>query len=104
MYTLSVVPPRNDVYWDAIRRWAADLNSDGCTAVKDWYLDACLEHDCHWRTAKTLWGDTITTKQANERFRAVMQSRSRLGRYSPVSWVRWVGVTIASPFLGHATK
>lgn len=95
---LRYIPSRISKYWDAIRRRAAELASDGCTLVADFYLDACLEHDVHWRTGRTLDGALISTRQANLRFRYVIQNRSPFGRLSPMSWWRWAGVSIAGIF------
>ena len=93
--------PEDHPYWVDVRRRAFLLRSDGCTGVRDVYRDSCLEHDLHWRTGYTLHGLPITTIQANRRFRKVIQSRSPFGRWSPLAWWRWVGVTIGSLFLDH---
>lgn len=93
--------PANSEYWDHVRFVATQLHSDGCTGVPEFYRDACLEHDIHWRTGRTTFDDTITTAEANTRFRRVIQSRSRLGRCSPLSWWRYAGVTIGARFLSH---
>lgn len=95
------VPPRCSDYWRAIRAKASMLGSDGCTDVLDLYVDACYEHDIHWRTGQTLYGVPITTAQANRRFRKVIQSRDPLGRFSPLSWWRFFGVTIGGKFMSH---
>ena len=95
------VPPRESGYWEKVRIEALRLKSDGCTFVSDIFLEACYEHDIHWRTGKTLEGLAITVAQANTRFRLVIQHRSRFGRYSPIAWIRWTGVLIGSKFLKH---
>jgi hypothetical protein len=95
---LQAVPARASAYWNAIRLRASELASDGCTLVADFYLDACLEHDVHWRTGKTLYGTPISTRQSNLRFRYVIQARSPFGLLSPMSWWRWAGVSIAGIF------
>lgn len=91
-------------YWTRIRARAKELGSDGCTKAKDWHVECCYEHDIHWRTGKTLDGDPITTAEANARFRECIQNRSRLGRFSHMSWVRWVGVSIGALFMKHESK
>ncbi len=96
---INNVPPPDSFYWVQVRMVAATLKSDGCTVVKDIYLDSCLEHDCHWRLGTTIFGAPITRAQANTRFRKVIQSRSKLGRFSPISWVRYAGVSIGRLFL-----
>lgn len=98
------VPPKDHPYWAHVRFVATQLHSDGCTGVVDFYKDACLEHDIHWRTGQTLDGATISTAQANTRFRLVIQSRSKLGRFSPLSWGRWLGVSLGAKVLAHRSK
>jgi hypothetical protein len=95
---LRYVPPRNSWYWVKLRRRAKELKSDGCTGVPDFYLDACYEHDVHWRTGHTLDGQRISTRQANLRFRLVIQDRSPFGRFSPMSWWRWAVVSVTGVF------
>jgi hypothetical protein len=89
---LAIIPPENDPYWSRVRQKAAELDADGCTGVPDFFLDACLEHDIHYRTHAWLDGTPIFKSEADERFRHVMQSRSFAGVLSPMSWWRWVGV------------
>jgi hypothetical protein len=101
---IDKVPPEASDYWRQVRFVANRLQSDGCTGVADIYLDACLEHDIHWRLGTTIYSVPITTAQANRRFRKVIQSRSRLGRFSPISWVRFLGVTIGAHFIPHNAK
>jgi hypothetical protein len=87
------LPGLEDIqYWNTIEWWAKNYGSDGCSGVKDFYIQSCWEHDFHFRYAKTLFGDPITFNEANERFRQAIQMRSRWGRFSPMSWWRWIGV------------
>lgn len=78
-------------YWGRLREWAG-LHSDGCTGVPDFHVECCWEHDYHFRYGKTLDGEPITFEEANTQFRRCIQSRSRFGRLSPMSWWRWLGV------------
>lgn len=94
MATDYEIPPADDPYWWCVREYASWINSDGCTGVADFYLDACLEHDYHYRTHRWLDGRPIFRSEADERFRRVIQSRSPFGRISPLSWWRWAGVRI----------
>jgi hypothetical protein len=82
-------------YWHVIKWWSenGDPKSDGCSGVKDWYVEACWEHDFHYRYGKTIYGDPITFDEANQRFRESMQMRSKLKRFSPLSWWRWAAVS-----------
>ncbi len=96
---IRTVPDCDSPYWRHVKVGALYLESDGCTLVSDLFLDACYEHDIHWRTGRTVYGNVITRKQANTRFRRVIQSRSRFGGCSPLSWVRWLGVSIGQWFI-----
>jgi hypothetical protein len=86
------IPPATDPYWQQIRKRAAALKADGCSGVPDFFLDACLEHDVHYRTHTWLDGSPIFKSEADERFRHVIQSRSAFGVLSPMSWWRWMAV------------
>jgi len=81
-------------YWERVRNKAAELGTDGCTGGSAMFRECCLEHDLHWRTGRTLEGHPISAKQANTRFRSCMQSRSKLGWYSPVAWWRYCIVSL----------
>jgi hypothetical protein len=86
------VPPKGSSYWQEVRTRAAELKADGCSGVPDFYLEACLEHDIHYRTHAWLDGSPVFKSEADARFRAVIQSRSWFGILSPMSWWRWAGV------------
>lgn len=98
------------LYWDWIKAEAKAIDSDGCSGVSDIYLNCCLEHDLgYWygkipasayanylQDVDEYWeGATITSRsEVDKTFRQCIQSRSKVGRWSPVSWVRWVGVRL----------
>lgn len=79
-------------YWKAIREAAARHGFDGCTGVTNARRDCCLEHDYHFRFHTTLDGLPITRSEADARFRACLQRRSRCGYWSPMAWWRWLGL------------
>lgn len=81
-------------YWDAVRKRAAELQSDGCSHVTQAFLDCCLEHDIHYRTGHTLLGVKITREEADRLFRKCMQQRSMFKYFSPMSWWRWMAVRV----------
>ena len=99
-------------YQSFIEREATRMGSDGCSLVSEIYHWCCLEHDCAYRTHKdphdaycwylngvlNYWAaaKSITKSEADARFRKAMQERSKLGRFSPVSWLRWVGVKVGA--------
>lgn len=85
--------PRS-AYWTTIRAIAQEMHSDGCSGVPDFYIDACYEHDYHYRYAETLYGFPVTRVEADARFRQVIQARSRFGRFSPMAAWRWVGLRL----------
>lgn len=83
-----------DSYWARVWDKAGELGADGCTGVTGAFVECCLEHDIHYRTGQRLDGTPITRRDADARFRACMQSRSKLGFFSPMAWWRWAGVRI----------
>lgn len=87
------LPGKSDTaYWRLVEQWAHQCQSDGCTGVPDFYIEACWEHDYHYRYGVTLFGEPISFQEANLRFRQAIQMRSRLRWFSPISWERWLGV------------
>lgn len=82
----------NALYWDRVKDRAGELGSDGCSYVSGAFVECCLEHDIHYRTGRTLRGIRITKREADDRFKACMRSRSRLGYFSPMAWIRWAAV------------
>ena len=81
-------------YWQRVRERAAELGSDGCSGVPDFYLDCCLEHDIHYRTGYRLDGTRLTREDADTQLRQCIQARSTFGRLSPMAWWRWAGVRL----------
>lgn len=81
-------------YWKRVKQRAKELGADGCSGVPDFYLHACLEHDIHYRTHHTLDGVLLTRAEADAIFRKRIQQMSKLKRFSPMSYWRWVGVRI----------
>src|SRR5687767_7023163 len=108
---------RNPNYLTWLRAEASLIDTDGCSAVSGVRVECCYEHDLHyfygrdardayryhrsspnpvgdigvWRQAKP-----ISFEETNVRFRKCLQARSTAGRYSPLSWWRWLGVTLFS--------
>jgi hypothetical protein len=80
-------------YWERVRDKAAEIGCDGCSMALGVHLDCCLEHDLHYRLGTTLDGTPITRAEADKRFLACMQSRSRFGWFSPMAWWRYFAVT-----------
>lgn len=94
----------SDDYVQWLRAHAQVINSDGCTLVTQVYQDCCLEHDLSYYYGKdprvayaSNWqsAPAMDRKEADRRFRNCVQAHSRLGKYSPVSWLRWSGVRLA---------
>lgn len=79
--------------WERIRAMAKEMRSDGCTVVSECFQDCCLLHDLLWHTGLDPdTGEPVDYEAANVLFRQCMQSRSRLGRFDPMSWWRYFGV------------
>jgi hypothetical protein len=102
---VTVPKPTDTAAWELIRTLAADLQSDGCTGVKDFYQDSCLYHDVLCRTGvDPFTGEPITAADADYALRRSIQDRSRFGRFSPMSWIRWIGVRTFRPIFGYGPK
>ena len=89
---MKPVPPKNDPYWQLVRDEALRLGTDGCSGpakLTQWYIDACYEHDIHYRTHMWLDGTPITQEEADARLRDVVRSRSWFNGYSPLGWWRY---------------
>src|SRR5258705_13334522 len=96
--------PNDAKYWLHIRVRAAALKSDGCTGVPEFYHECCLEHDIHYKTGKTVYGDPITRAEADARLYACIASRSTWGHYSPLAWWRWAAVRAIGWHFWEGTK
>ena len=96
------------LFWDWVRAEAENIHSDGCSGVPDFYKEACLQHDlsyfyarcpvsaykCYLEGIEDVWGaaQVITKAHADAVFRRTIQAKSKLKRFSPMSWWRWLGV------------
>lgn len=90
---VKYLPKLQGNYLERVRAIAKALESDGCSCVPDFYLDACLEHDIHYRTHKTVYGDPITKEQADQLLKKRIQESSFLGRLSPMAQWRYAAVS-----------
>lgn len=79
------------------------VGSDGCTVVADIYLPCCYEHDLGYHYGKDPrqafrygWDRAafISRGEVDKRFRECIQAGSPVGKWSPVSYIRWLGVRI----------
>lgn len=83
-------PPDDNApgWWDTLTQKALAIHADGCTKVTQAFKPCCLLHDVLWSLCKT--EDEFLT--ADRLFRRCIQQRSRLGRFSPLSHIRYFGV------------
>jgi len=91
-------------YWHRVRDKAAELGTDGCTMAGPAFRDCCLRHDAEYRTCRTLSGRKITRKEADQRFLACMQSRSIVGWWSPIAWLRYAAVRLCGASSSKGTR
>lgn len=83
------------LYWERVLALGKRLNSDGCTGVPEFWHNACVEHDVHYRTGKWAVAQaSITREVADYVFRKRIQQGSWFGVASPMSWVRWAAVRV----------
>lgn len=88
--------PTSPDEWDQVRELARVEKSDGCTGVADFYVDCCYLHDHFYRVGEhwKVGGGPVTRAEADKALRQCIQSRSKFGRFSPMSWIRWAGVRL----------
>jgi hypothetical protein len=73
------------------------IQADGCSGATEVYHDCCVFHDLAYRIGIDYYGHPVNRKEADVLFRQCMQSHSKLGRFSPMSWWRYAAVRL----LGH---
>ena len=83
---------KDDAYWERVEKKAKELNSDGCTGVVDFHIRCCWEHDIAYVLGTTVDGVPQDKATTDAEFRRCIQSQSKFGVLSPMSWVRWLGV------------
>lgn len=100
-----------EIYWPLVKQAAKAMvpPTDGCTGVPDWYVEACWEHDLHYRYGRKLLllhfvkdeknqyrlelGEKITQHWADTRLKQSIRSLSWLAYLSPVACWRWFGLS-----------
>jgi hypothetical protein len=101
-----------DAYWKLVKHKALkELKppSDGCSGVPDWHVEACWEHDIHYRLGRRMvlihrskggyqmeMGEPITRRWADQRFRSAIRSLSWMAWLTPMALWRFAGVRIAA--------
>lgn len=70
------------------------ISSDGCTDVPDFYCHCCIIHDLGYRYEIDPWGQPVTKAEVDRSLRLCMQKSSPLGKFSPISWIYWLGVRL----------
>lgn len=91
---IPILGPGEPLTKDYIAALDTALKSDGCTGVKDIYRACCIVHDLGCEHHIDPWGNSITRRETDANFRRCMQSKSPLGKYSPVAFFRWLGVRL----------
>lgn len=84
--------PVSRAYWENVNFRADELEADGCSgpALDMFYLQACLEHDVHYRTHKWVDHKPISKKEADTVFKWRIQNASPLSVLSPMAqWRYW---------------
>ena len=70
------------------------LKSDGCSGVTEVFHECCVLHDLSYRLGIDCYGHPVNRLEADINFRKCMQSKSRFGRFSPISWWRYYAVRL----------
>lgn len=86
---------------DYAEKLSKAINSDGCTGVAEIHHNCCVYHDLGYRYGFDIYHRPVSRAEVDMNFRRCMQQDSKLGRFDPVSWVRWAGVRIFGRFFYH---
>ena len=70
------------------------IDSDGCTGVPDFYKDECIKHDFYYRTHHDFSGKLLYKYEADLLFMQGIQAKSKFGKWSPMSYWRYLGVLL----------
>lgn len=90
--------PQTSEEWALVHR----APNDGCTGVKDWFVDCCAVHDYFYRHGiHWLDGQPVTRAEADAALRDCIRERSQFGKYSPMAFWRWAAVRIAGRWFSY---
>lgn len=70
------------------------INADGCTGVPDFYVCSCIVHDFYYATHRDFKGNIISKLEADRTFKKLIQHKSFWGKFSPMSYWRYLGVRL----------
>jgi hypothetical protein len=99
----GVDPHASEEYWNWLAAWSFK-HSDGCTGVPDTYAFCCWAHDFGYQTGQDpyqYWKGLQVPQDescSNTKLRWCMQAESKLGRWNPLSWIRYAGVAVFGRF------
>lgn len=105
----GVDPHAFEEYFTWLARWAWK-RSDGCTGVSNWYLFCCWAHDFGYQTGLDpyqYWmGHRVAQgePESNTKLRWCIQAESKLGRFNPISWIRYWGVSLFGRFFYNPNR
>ena len=97
--------PQEQLYIEWVKKEAAKINSDGCTAVSEWHQWCCFEHDlaCHYgkdpRKAIIVGWDAapnLSRREADKRFAACNFKMSRNAWEYIRTGARYIGVRLGA--------
>lgn len=91
---IPLLPPSSPLTPAYLSSLEIALKSDGCTLVSEVFHSACVVHDLGYKWGIDPWGKELSRREIDRNFRKQIQSMSKLGVFSPVSWVRWAGVRV----------
>ena len=81
-------------YADQVRAEATQIKSDGCSGVTQAYRVVCEEHDISFAFhADFFTGLPITEEEADLMLKWGIQWHSWFGRFSPMAWWRYRGLS-----------
>jgi hypothetical protein len=91
-YRIPILEEHESLTDEHVKLIEEAIQSDGCTIVSELYHECCVVHDLGYQFAIDPWGRQVTKGQIDTAYRQCMEQRSKLGRYNPISWMRYLGV------------
>lgn len=77
------------------------IKSDGCTIVSELYHQCCVVHDLGYQFGVDPWGRCIDRSTIDANFRKCIEKRSKLGRFQPDAYLRFLGVRLFGGLFRH---
>ena len=80
MIRIPLLPIDSKITDNYIKELKLAIKSDGCTCVSQAFQKHCIIHDLGYRFDIDPWGNKVTRKEVDDKFREGMRNESWLGK------------------------